>query len=235
MGCENSYHRATRLFPIERTSRCGRWFYRVPCEREETTGCFVRTYLFLNHMPWYLISQPFDRSREWTCPICDTTNLDLLPDPPAQDRSGMSSSDGQLHSLPVQLNGHTHTLSHQPMVNASLSSIIPQPDVRMSNTTSESQVIPSSTKEATEGTAPDRQVSTSTDAVSTTQTINLDSPSSASRTPLVQTTLLTPSPTPRVQNVVRSHQSSQKPPLLLDSAICVLVVVVFTIICRRIV
>ncbi|KJA27417.1 hypothetical protein HYPSUDRAFT_179443 [Hypholoma sublateritium FD-334 SS-4] len=136
-------------------------------------------------------------SREWTCPICDTTNLDLLPDP--------------------------------------------SPDVQMSNTTSESQVIPSSAEEATEteaaaeGTVPDRQVSMSSDAVSTTQTINLDSPSSASRSPIVQTALSTPSPTPRVQNVVRAHQSSQKPPLLLDSAICVLVVVVFTIICRRIV
>ncbi len=71
-------------------------------------------------------------------------------------------------------------------------------------------------------------------AVSTTQTIDMDC-LVLLHGPLQSTQRPHPSPTPRVQNVVRSYRSSQKPPLLLDSAICILVVVVFTIICRRVV
>jgi len=173
-------------------------------------------------------------SREWTCPICETTNLDLLPDPPVQDRAGTTSFVGEPHYLSSQPDAHIHTLSPHPVANASPSSQTPPPDAQISNTTSESKVNSSSAEETTEGTVPGRQVSASGAAFSGTQSINSDPPNFASRSPLVQTPL-TPSPTPIVQNMARSHQSSQKPPLLLDSAICVLVVVVFTIICRRIV
>ena len=188
----------------------------------------------LNYNPYNLIHAVFFRSREWTCPICDTTNLNLLPDPPAQDRLGSSSSDGESHSVSTQPDtyAHTHIPSHQSMHNAPPSSQITQPDAQICDIASQSQVIPS--PEATDGKAPGSQTLMFGDAVSTTQTIDMDSPSPTPRSSTVHTAS-TPSPTPRVQNVVRSHRSSQKPPLLLDSAICILVVVVFTIICRRVV
>ncbi len=160
----------------------------------------------------------FFRSREWTCPICDTTNLDLLPDPPAQNRLGSSSSDGELHSLSTQpdTHAHSHTPSHQFMDNAPPSSQITQPDAQISDITSQSQVIPS--LGATDGKAPGSQTLMFGNAVSTTQTIDMDSPSPTPRSSTVHTAS-TPSPTPRVQNVVRSYRVVKRPPLLLDSAI----------------
>ena len=106
------------------------------------------------------------RSRDWTCPHCQQTNLELLPDPPIREEEAEKKW------------GAGNTLGSHEEVTADDSSA-----------TATEEHVPTRTTEAS----------------------------------IVETR----EPEPR--------QSSKKPHILLDTAICILLVLLFAIICRRIV
>jgi ubiquitin-conjugating enzyme E2 J1 len=113
----------------------------------------------------------FTRSRDWTCPHCQQTNLELLPDPPSREKEADQKKWGAGKTLGSHENGSQVTADDA------------------STTTTEAEHVPTRTTEAT----------------------------------VVETR----EPEPR--------QSSKKPHILLDTAICILLVLLFAIICRRIV
>ena len=114
-----------------------------------------------------LIGPLFTRSRDWTCPHCQQTNLELLPDPPSREEEKKWGAGNTLGSMPDE---------------------------------NESQV-------------------TADDSSATTR--------EAEHVPTEATVVEAREQEPR--------QSSKKPHILLDTAICILLVLLFAIICRRIV
>ena len=119
------------------------------------------------------------RSRDWTCPHCQQTNLELLPDPPSREEEADQKKWGAGNILGSQM----------PLGNGS-------------------QV------------AVDGLSATSTP--STTETEHVSTRSTTEAT-FVETREQEP------------RQSNKKPHILLDSMICILLVLLFAIICRRIV
>jgi ubiquitin-conjugating enzyme E2 J1 len=115
------------------------------------------------------------RSRDWTCPHCQQTNLELLPDPPSREEEADQKKWGAGNILGSQI---PH--ENGPQVTADDSS---------APSTAEAEDVSSTTTEAT----------------------------------FFETREQEP------------RQSSKKPHILLDSAICILLVLLFAIICRRIV
>ncbi|KAF9264880.1 UBC-like protein [Marasmius fiardii PR-910] len=141
-------------------------------------------------------------SRSWTCPHCQQTNLELLPDPvstsslnmpPSTEMQGTTDSvevDSERSASPVPATQPVHVLDrrvdHSPLS---------QPTSALSDT--HNNTAPSHTQDSLEN-----------------RTLPLD-PISFSR---------------RQDQV---YSSSSRPPFLLDTAICVLLVLVFALICRR--
>ncbi|KAF8803545.1 UBC-like protein [Phlegmacium glaucopus] len=125
-------------------------------------------------------------SRDWTCPHCQQTNLELLPDPPSREEEAGQKKWGIGNVLGSQMP------DEQLVV----------PDVGPAE-------VSSATSKST--------VSGSAEHLSTRPTTEVTIPE-----------------TPR-SRVQEPRQSSKKPPMLLDTAICILLVLLFAIICRRIV
>ena len=122
------------------------------------------------------------RSRNWICPHCQQTNLELLPDPPSREE------EDQKKWGPGNILGSQVTAGDSSATST--------------QSTNGSQVTDSSTQSTTEA---EHVSSTTTEA----------------------TFFETREQEPR--------QSSKKPHILLDTAICILLVLLFAIICRRIV
>jgi len=134
-------------------------------------------------------------SREWVCPHCQQTNLDMLPDP-TDINSTLNDISDPASPPPVKTN----------------ESVI----VEEIPTTTPSPLPTSSRVEA--GGAMDTAGPQGSDSGPATFVNVVDTPAGRAQ-PLV----------------VNMRRSSLKPPMLLDTAICILLVLLFAIICRRMV
>ncbi|KIM48858.1 hypothetical protein M413DRAFT_438033, partial [Hebeloma cylindrosporum] len=147
-------------------------------------------------------------SKEWICPHCKQTNLELLPDPPA---GKIPSSDAKADvpepiAAPVAATAPEGTVALQPPAQNT-----PLLDERV--TISHVSVSP----------VPQR-----TDDLAGTER----SASHTNRTAAGIGAGIRPTAVNRDRGGTAGR--SQKPPLLLDTAICILLVLLFAIICRRI-
>ncbi|CAA7267645.1 unnamed protein product [Cyclocybe aegerita] len=165
-------------------------------------------------------------SREWVCPHCKQTNLELLPDPPApttpiaatarslgseepisdvvtEDSPRCDLKSASVESIPLS--------TPQPNMPHIVSAVRPAPIIQLSSSTPTGDSF-----------GMDRSTSRSSAALPRT---------ARSETPPTPT----PTPTPSEGSTVHGPRSSQKPPMLLDTAIAILLVLLFAIICRRVV
>lgn len=149
------------------------------------------------------------RSREWVCPACKQTNLDLLPDP---------NPLGQGRTL-----GEERTLLETRKPEASDCAPSIQPLARGGSTMEP------------EGEECSSEVQMKSDRKLNERHSALPSPAAGGRQALP-----IPShsrePSSDAADVIRTaRQRTHKPPLLLDTAICVLLVLAFALICRRVI
>jgi ubiquitin-conjugating enzyme E2 J1 len=161
-------------------------------------------------------------SREWTCPHCQQTNLSLLPDPPSQ-----SSPES---SVPTTISGPVATVLSEEPVDAS-------PTVDTPTATEPREDVTPIIASPIPSTASQAQAVHSPVAIQEATTAS-EEPSAPVQVAASEPTTLPPSvPAVVTQNTPRhaAHSSSQKPPVLLDTAICILLVLLFAIICRRVV
>ena len=147
------------------------------------------------------------RSRDWTCPHCQQTNLELLPDPVAVEHPVSRPED--LDSTDVQEKAETTT------------------KVETTDTTDTSSSAAATTNPPT---APQSNA-----AASEPHVVEVSPPSQVSHS----VSSVTDSPTPPATSILPRQQvavqrsSHIRAPILLDSAICVILVLVFALICRR--
>ena len=160
-----SYYRSSRFLSSQGTGCSRRWVHRISCRWKEKIGLFVNILIIL----LMIILIATTRSRNWTCPHCQQTNLELLPDPPENCTANLLGTQEK-----------------------------------------ESQVV----------------------AAVVVSAEDLSSKSKLTEHP--STTEATVFETPR-SRVQEPRQNSKKPHILLDTAICILLVLLFAIICRRIV
>lgn len=149
---------------------------------------------------------PLDRSREWKCPCCKQTNLELLPDVPRGESLSVCPSP----SIPPT----------QPPTP-----IIPR-----------SSHGPRQSSESSIGTSSNDQdvtihtVHPSLPPTRTHSTMSLDSLASREEPAHPHAVHLASVAKTPVGGTTRAH----RPPLLLDTAICVLLVLTFALVCRRV-
>lgn len=173
------------------------------------------------------------RSRDWVCPHCQQTNLICLPDPPAGEQAATVE-------YPVAPDVPERESERPASPTPDRNAVTPA-------ATAQSASGPSSSHSADLPSAEDIS-----DEMLALHTVNPLSPSqgpSASGTSIGTTPAAfvgqTTSETTRIRSSheeVRgfsgtgnaTRRSAQKPPALLDGAICVLLTMVFAIICRRI-
>jgi len=170
-------------------------------------------------------------SREWACPHCNQTNLELLPDPTSKE-----NSLGKLLRSDVESNG--------PGIEHSTAAAAINRNKPMTVPTQTTTVLPTQP----ENTPPPV---TSADCINNLQDTPVSHASSsepqrpenlcgAGRSPSASSGTATGNVAgveirPTSVNHDRGGRRSQKPPLLLDTAICILLVLLFAIICRRMV
>ena len=165
-------------------------------------------------------SYDLPRSRDWVCQRCNRSNLECLPDPaqpndvstPESVSEAKTSSEAEVVPPPAE------------------AEVVPPQPPESKASVPEQDANPGSADGATRSESDD----TTSDDKTTTTSVVASSQSSASRTP-------TPS-----QNISDVHGARQavpasfrpshtaRPPMLLDTAICVLLVLVFALLCRRV-
>lgn len=145
-------------------------------------------------------------SREWTCPHCETSNLEILPDPSA--------------AVPPTLNQVIDRADDARQENIPLDASVSQRPIAGS-------AAPATSVAAATGSVPEA----------------IPSPAQGERTPPAAVLeARTASPETEAPNTpiefarsAGTTGSPQKPPVLLDTAIGILFVLLFAIICRRVV
>uniref|UniRef100_A0A8H7Y4T3 UBC core domain-containing protein n=1 Tax=Psilocybe cubensis TaxID=181762 RepID=A0A8H7Y4T3_PSICU len=194
-------------------------------------------------------------SREWTCPHCKQSNLELLPDPPA---STSASSDqpvaedadvapttvaaaeivppaeiepapkGSAAPLPEQADGSKE--ADQSTMTEPRLTVAEENDMRAMAQALHDKLNKLQSREAV------REAETLRNLSSRPQQAHVvRNEPAASESPRVASSVSTPA-TPSGPTATRTMQrSAHKPPLLLDTAICILLVLLFAIICRRMV
>jgi len=173
-------------------------------------------------------------SRDWTCPHCKQTNLDLLPDP--------SASPDQPEKGDTVVSGAVTSDSTEPKSNStdSMAAEVPTTTTDTSNLTAIIQPPTALTLASPGGLHPGSGLSAGqpspvmhvSSPVPRTEDA-LDRPLSPPALP--QTARPTRNETPTSSQAQGTRRSSVKPPVLLDAAICILLVLLFAIICRRVV
>jgi hypothetical protein len=206
IGSFYSYNWTSRLFPIERSSRRGRWCTRGSDNRAQASRSVVRT-LTLFSSPSLMTLYDSSRSRDWVCPSCNRSNLECLPDPP-QSNDTATSGSGSV--------GEVQTSSEAEVVPTPAEAIPPQTEVSVS----EREAIPGGAEVVAR-----RLESDDASSVDTSPHLSVSSAATSSQnisgSRQAGTASFRPSHTPR-------------PPMLLDTAICVLLVLVFALLCRRV-
>ncbi|KAF9500391.1 UBC-like protein [Pleurotus eryngii] len=150
-------------------------------------------------------------SREWYCPHCKQTTLELLPNPVIEPSNSDSATSGSLASPPTTTNAESPSDQPPPIVVLETNPDPSPSSDESPNIVHEVGLIPSSG-------------STGSAAAGPTTPSFITHASRAS--PVEDVTAPAPATTVR--------RSSQKSPLILDTAICVLLVLVFALVCRRI-
>jgi ubiquitin-conjugating enzyme E2 J1 len=207
-----SYNWTPRLFPSERSSCRGRWCTRGSHKRAQASrGVVSITRLFSPRHH----SCPRTRSRDWVCPRCNRSNLECLPDP-AQPNDASTLGPVSEAKTPSEAEVVPTPMPPQP----------PESEASVS----EPEANPGGADGASQSESDD---TTSVDKTATTSVV-ASSHSSAS-------SAQTPS-----QNISDVHGARQtvpasfrpshtaRPPMLLDTAICVLLALVFALLCRRV-
>ncbi|KAF9533384.1 UBC-like protein [Crepidotus variabilis] len=162
-------------------------------------------------------------SREWTCPHCQRSNVEILPDPvaPISKVEKPESSDA------------AQPMGTEPLSSGSTNSdatSAPETEVKPAFSSSSTST-PSDPPQITLTELPPRpstygsRIDHGQTALAPSVPVRLNAATSA-RSETSSTPVFT-----RNQNPTRS----QKPPVLLDTTICILLVLLFAIICRRVV
>jgi ubiquitin-conjugating enzyme E2 J1 len=155
-------------------------------------------------------------SREWVCPHCDQSNVELLPDPPADQSLGNEIFDGQTPA-PSSTQPTPESADQPDILDLRLRLDRPMPSLHENSEsplpahTINPLVRPKSGNSDPAPTLPPTTAPFVSEAISANRVDTLSGP------------LTTP-----------AVRSPQRLPLLLDTAICVLLVLVFALICRRI-
>ncbi|KAF9466393.1 ubiquitin-conjugating enzyme/RWD-like protein [Collybia nuda] len=168
-------------------------------------------------------------SRDWHCPECKQSNLELLPDPSTPDSSSISTN------VPPSSMDTSNPAADIALTN----SVVTAEESTSSESTSSSETTSSSESSPSDEVStvdPERQsvvhsVDTYIPRASNglASTIQPRPASSDTHSPVE-------APAAEAAHVTRSApRSARKPPLLLDTAICVLLVMAFAMICRRII
>lgn len=162
-------------------------------------------------------SYDLPRSRDWVCPRCNRSNLECLPDP-AQPNDASTLGSVSEAKTPSEAEVVSTTPAEAVVVP-------PQPSESEASV-SEPEANPGGADVASQS----ESDTTSVDKTTTTSVI-ASSHSSASSTPTPSQTISDVHDT-RPASFRPSHTA--RPPMLLDTAICVLLVLVFALLCRRV-
>ncbi|KAF9009345.1 ubiquitin-conjugating enzyme/RWD-like protein [Cyathus striatus] len=154
-------------------------------------------------------------SRDWVCPHCQQSNFELLPDPPA---SSSSSTEGP-NSISREIND-----SREELPPATVNSVD-----AAGNTPSRTIITLENKDEGSE--LSDRGEGHVATVGNQVDGATRSAPSAVLGRGSGAEVVVEGGPTPGVGG----RPSGQKPPVLLDTAICFLLVLLFAIICRRIV
>lgn len=163
-----------------------------------------------------------NRSREWTCPHCKQTNLECLPDP--QDSSAPSSDSTPSPASTPDCVAKPLTPVSEPTVPISFISEKDVPDDAIPSLPLPQAIEPPVKVYSPTPTRPIIPVSIVTPRAPGTP---------ISRSPSVRTENSDIVPMSQDRSVL-VRRGPRKPPIVLDTAICILLVLVFALICRRI-
>ncbi|KZT28568.1 UBC-like protein [Neolentinus lepideus HHB14362 ss-1] len=153
-------------------------------------------------------------SRDWTCPVCNRSNLECLPDPATSEAASWSSGSNTNDTSAVCLTTTTTPVA-EPVIAA--------PDLPEPVIARPPSVIASPTAI--------RGISLSTDSTISSRTSRTETPSPEPDNP---TESNGGGPSAVENRGWETRGRSTRPPLLLDMAICVLLILVFALICRRV-
>ncbi|KAF4603880.1 hypothetical protein EYR40_001053 [Pleurotus pulmonarius] len=155
-------------------------------------------------------------SREWYCPHCKQTSLELLPDPISEPPTSDSATSGSSASPPTATTAESPSDRPPPTVVLETNPGPSPSSDETPNIVHEVGLIPSGGPTGSAGAAGPTAPSFITHAPRASPA---EDATSSAATPATTTTV---------------RRSSQKSSLILDTAICVLLVLVFALVCRRI-
>ncbi|KAI0362673.1 UBC-like protein [Trametes cingulata] len=177
-------------------------------------------------------------SREWVCPRCNMSNLEHLPDPPESSSSGSGSTSTSSEESSVS--SPTPPSEEKP---AESTPLIPlsQPAAAPSDTPAPAQV------QVQQAEAPAAPVHDPPTVISRPVPLVAPKPTRPAARAAIFTQSFTPPRTPMQSQPTTREGTPQpalaaalrqttprRPPILLDTAICVLLVLLFALIARRI-
>jgi len=153
-------------------------------------------------------------SREWVCPRCNQSNLECLPDPPQPSDSSASDPVSEAKTSPE-------------------AEVVPTAPANVTRSQLSEDGVPVSAREATPGSV---DVISRSGTEDTTTVVVASPPAS---TPTISPNLsgargAHPAAGPSASFHPSQTHAAARPPMLLDTAICVLLVLVFALLLRRI-
>ena len=187
------------------------------------------------------IELPLTSSRDWVCPTCKKSNLECLPDPPEGSPTPAASSFEPLarssSSQLQQPEPHADLIDHSLKVldAATATTVVdpppqiqPDPSLLSPNIIAPKPMRPIDAAAIVIPASPLPQSSPLPPAPS----LPAEQPPTRTSSTRVDPQSRTQTPTPERARMMTG--SPPRPPILLDTAICVLLVLVFALICRRI-
>lgn len=164
-------------------------------------------------------SYELPRSRDWVCPRCNRSNLECLPDPdPAQPNDA-----GTLSVSEAKTSSEAEVVSTPPD-----SEVVPPQPPKSEPSVSE----PEANTAGTDGTSQSESDDTTSVDKTTLTSVVASSHSSESSAPTQNISNVHGARQPVPVSFRPSHTA--RPPMLLDTAICVLLALVFALLCRRV-
>jgi ubiquitin-conjugating enzyme E2 J1 len=160
------------------------------------------------------------RSRDWVCPRCNRSNLECLPDPaqPNDVSTSVSVSEAKTPSEAVVI--------PTPAEGEVVSPQLPENEVRVSEREADPGAAGGDNRSKGDDTTSDDKI--------TTMSVVASSHSSASSGPTLSQNISDVHGARQVVTTSFRHSHTARPPMLLDTAICVLLVLVFALLCRRV-
>ncbi|KAN0141317.1 UBC-like protein [Lactarius tabidus] len=164
-------------------------------------------------------------SRNWVCPRCNQSNLQSLPDPPSPNDVASASDPA-----PPATTSTEDKTSAETGASGVPTPIAPPAEVDVTEVRSPEVEAPVPVRIATASDSTGRETEGAANGT-TTATTTTTSPTSSPHPSASRAGSATSSLRP-----TRTHTTatSVRPPMLLDTAICVLLVLVFALLCRRV-